>query len=151
MNDTPENGAKRRKVDAMYQKSRRLFPGIAELTAEELQRMLAEQDVLLTDVRTPQEQSGSMMRGAIPGQEFEADRKEYEGRTVVCYCTMGERSGKYTRELQAQGWNAFNLMGSILAWTHVGGPLINGEGPTNRLHVHSRGCNLAADGYEAIW
>ncbi len=146
-----QNGAKRRKVDAMYQKSRSLFPGIDELTAEELQRMLGEQDIVLFDVRTPQEQAVSMIPGAIPVQEFEANRKDYEGRTIVCYCTMGERSGKYTRELQAQGLKAFNLMGSILAWTHIGGPLVNGEGPTRKLHVHSRGCNLAADGYETIW
>ena len=45
-----------------------------------------------------------------------------------------------------------NLAGSMLAWTHADGELVDSDGnPTKRLHVFGKRWNLAADGYEGIW
>jgi rhodanese-related sulfurtransferase len=150
MNHGPDE-PKRQRIEAMYQKGRKSFPEVSEIAADELQRRRCEENLVLVDVRTPQEQAVSMIPGAVTAQAFEANRKDYEGSTVVCYCTVGIRSGKYAKDLQAQGWKVLNLKGSLLAWTHTGGPLMNAHGPTRKLHVHSKRWDLVADGYEAVW
>jgi hypothetical protein len=81
--------AKRERIEAIYRKSRRSFPRIADLTAEELQGKPAEEQVVVVDVRSPEEQAVSMIDGAITSGEFEARLGAYEGATVVAYCTMG--------------------------------------------------------------
>ncbi len=117
---TMSDEAKRERIEAIYRKSKRSFPRIADLTAEKLQRRLAEENVVVVDVRSPEEQAVSMIDGAITSDEFEACPEAYEGATVVAYCTLGHRSGLYVQELQSRGWTALNLIGAILAWTHVG-------------------------------
>jgi len=57
----------------------------------------------------------------------------------------------YARHLAGKGWTVHNLEGAILAWTLDGGPLVDADGPTTRVHVCNRRYNLAADGYEPIW
>jgi sodium/bile acid cotransporter 7 len=143
--------AKRERIEVIYRKSKRSFPRIADLTAEELQGRPADEKIVVVDVRSPEEQAVSMIDGAITSREFEARLEAYEGATVVAYCTMGHRSGVYVEELQGRGWTALNLVGAILAWTHVGGALADGDGPTRMVHVWGRQYNLAAEGYEAVW
>jgi sodium/bile acid cotransporter 7 len=143
--------AKRERIEAIYRKSKRSFPRIADLTAEDLQGRLVEEKLVVVDVRSPEEQAVSMIDGATTSREFEARLEAYEGATVVAYCTMGHRSGLFVQELQSRGWTALNLVGAILAWTHVGGALADGDGPTRMVHVWGRQYNLAADGYEAVW
>ena len=150
MTDTPDD-AKQRQIDAMYQKARRSFPDVTEITAEELQELKARENVVLVDVRSDQEQAISMIPGAVTSAYFEEHQPDYRGAAVAVYCTVGQRSGNYAKTLQADGWRVFNLKGAILAWTHGGGALENADGPTRKVHVCNRHCDLVADGYEAIW
>ena len=108
-------------------------PGVPELTADELRKLQTQEKIVLVDVRTPDEQVVSMIPGAITASDFEDNRQSYEGATVVTYCTIGGRSGKYAKGLVDAGVKAFNLRGAILAWTHAGGELIETEGPYSRL------------------
>ncbi|MDE2752464.1 MAG: rhodanese-like domain-containing protein, partial [Gemmatimonadota bacterium] len=89
--------------------------------------------------------------GAITSEEFEARLQELADRTVVAYCTIGRRSSEYVRRMARRGVDMLNLEGSVLAWTHAGGQLVNDGVPTRRLHVYGRRWNLAADGYQTIW
>ncbi len=139
------------KIQAMYDRASASFAGIPELTVDELRALQAQEKVQLVDVRTPEEQVVSMIPGAITAREFEDNRKSFEGATLVTYCTIGGRSGRYAGQLVAEGLNAFNLRGAILAWTHGGGDLVDSEGPTKRVHVHDRKFALTADGYEPVW
>ena len=143
--------AKRERIEAIYRRSKRSFPKIADLTAEELQRRLAGENMVVVDVRSPEEQAVSMIDGAITSDEFEAGLDAYEGATVVAYCTLGHRSGLYVQELQSRGWTALNLIGAIVAWTHGGGALVDGDGPTRMVHVWDRRYNLTAGGYQPVW
>jgi len=127
------------------------LPGVPELTVDELRQLQSKQEIVLVDVRTPDEQVVSMIPGAITASEFEDNHRSYEGATVVTYCTIGGRSGKYAKSLVDAGVKAFNLRGAILAWTHAGGELVDTEGPTRRVHVHGRKFDLTADGYESVW
>ena len=143
--------AKRQKIEAIYQKASGSFPGIEAITADKLQELLREGSVVLVDVREPAEQQVSMIPGAITVEQFEQQCDRHKDATVVSYCTIGGRSGHYTRMLADRGFKAVNFKGAILAWTHIGGPLQNAEGPTRNVHVHSRKFNFIADGYEPVW
>jgi len=127
------------------------LPGVPELTVAELRQLQSQQEIVLVDVRTPDEQVVSMIPGAITASEFEDNRRSYQDATVVTYCTIGGRSGRFAKGLVDAGVKAFNLRGAILAWTHAGGELVDTEGPTRRVHVHGRKFDLTADGYESVW
>jgi sodium/bile acid cotransporter 7 len=141
-----------RKIESLYEKVKRSFAGISDISVAQLRDLQAgDGKVVLVDVRTPEEQAVSMIPGAVTLQDFEANASDYEGATVVPYCTIGGRSGRMTEQLAARGWNACNLRGAILAWTHAGGDLVCADGPTRRVHVHDRKFALVADGYESVY
>lgn len=149
---TMSDEEKREKIGNLYQKYTRKFPEVEGITAADLIAELeTDQDLVLVDVRKPAEQEVSMIPGAITQKEFEARRESYQGRTVITYCTAGYRSGLYAKKLQKKGWNVLNLEGSLLAWTHEGGPLVDDEGPTQRVHVYSADWSLEAEDYEPVW
>jgi len=143
--------AKRQKIDAMYEKVRRNFAGVDEITPEQLPALQQREHVVLVDVRTPEEQAVSMIPGAITAEQLEQHSAEHQGATLVPYCTIGGRSGQYAEAMKARGWKVYNLKGAILAWTHAGGDLVGPDGPTRRVHTHGRKFDLVAEGFEAVW
>jgi rhodanese-related sulfurtransferase len=142
---------KRKRIESLYRRSQKAFPEIDDLTVEEFQAVQGQDNILLVDVRPRVEQEVSMIPGAIPVDHFLQDRDQYQGATVVTYCTLGGRSGRFASELHADGWKVFNLRGAILAWTHARGPLCDASGHTLKVHVYSRKFSLAAEGYEPVW
>ncbi len=142
---------KREQIEALYARSRRQFPEVPEITVEELERLREEREVVLVDVRKPQEQAVSMIPGAIPAERFEQEVERHRDATVVAYCTIGHRSGLFARALRQRGLEALNLKGAILSWTHSGGELRDGDGPTRRVHVGGPRWALQAEGYEPVW
>ncbi len=106
--------------------------------------------ILLLDVREPSEQAVSRIPGAIPRSEFERDPNQYRDYTLIPYCTIGYRSGFYTRQLRTQGYNALNLAGGVLAWAHHAQTFQAEEGDTRKVHVYGARWNLLPEGYEAI-
>lgn len=108
-------------------------------------------DFVLVDVRTKAEYEVSMIPGAITAPEFEASREKYQGRTVICYCTVGYRSGIYARKLIENGVAAKNYKGSILEWCKAQYLLETLEGqPTNRVHTYNSSYHVPPE-YVAIW
>ena len=143
---------KQQRIDSLYARDQRKFPTVEGITAEELIRALdAGNDLVLVDVRKSKEQKVSMIPGAIIQKEFEERSESLRGRTIITYCTAGYRSGQYAEKLQARGWQVRNLEGSLLSWTHAGGPLVNDQGPTRRVHVYSETWSLEAEGYDPVW
>ena len=144
---------KRRKIEAMYEKSRRkFFPDVPEIAVEELRDRLSDGDkIVVVDVRSPNEQAVSMIAGAVTVQEFERDMDTYHGSTVVAYCTVGHRSGLFAKTLGERGFDALNLRGAILAWTHADGALENTDGPTRTVHVWGSKYSFEAESYDPVW
>lgn len=143
---------KTERVRTLYQEYRKSFPTIQSVTVEELRQLQSgSRQVVLVDVRQPEEMEVSMIPGAIAARTFEGDAESYRGAIVVPYCTVGYRSGLYTRELADAGWDARNLEGSILAWTLAGFPLEDADGATHRVHVYGRTWNLAGEDFVTIW
>jgi sodium/bile acid cotransporter 7 len=147
-----EDPEKLARVETMYAEARQSFPDVPSVAPAELPDLAAGGRMVLVDVRTPAEQEVSRLPGALTTADFEARRAELAGSVVVTYCTVGYRSGLYAARLRSQGWDARNLAGSLLAWTHTGGALVGPDGqPTKRLHVYGERWNLAAAGYETVW
>lgn len=144
---------KQNRIMSIYRRYAQKFPKITAITVEELQQ-LQEQDpeLVLVDVRSPEERAVSLIPGAISTEEFERNLAQYKQKTIVAYCTIGYRSGKYAQTMQQQyGVTILNLEGSLLAWSHIQGQLINTQGATNQVHVFGRQWQLAAENYEPIW
>lgn len=148
--DTTEDRAAA--VDALVQDLHLDYPGVVNVSPRELMSLLEEPDrVVLVDVRTEGERGVSTIPGAISRMEFESSIEDLGDRRVVAYCTIGARSSQFAREMAELGIEVANLDGSILAWTHAGGPLVSDGEETNRLHVYGSRWNLVPAGYEAVW
>ncbi len=144
---------KQKRIMTMYRKYAMEFPQVEGITAIELQQLQGQgKPIVLVDVRTPEERAVSYIPGAISTAEFESNLKQYENSTIVAYCTIGYRSGQYAEKLQQQqGVKILNLEGSLLAWSHAQGKLINMTGMTNKIHVFRPQWQLTDENYEPVW
>ena len=139
------------RIDDLYRKYKRSFPDVPDVSVEELIALKEGKNVVLVDERKRKEQVVSMLPGAITSREFEDNIERYKDKTIVVYCTIGNRSGHYARGLIEKGLIVYNLRGSILAWIHAGQKLVSDGKETRQVHVYGRRWNLAPKGYEAVW
>ena len=138
------------RIDRLYHTLRHTYPEVPEISAAQL-AALPEDSVVVVDVRPREEYAVSMLPGAITLEALRAAPERYQDASIVTYCTIGYRSGKIAAELQAEGLDATNLAGGVLAWSHAGLPLFADGLPTVQVHVYSKSWDLVADGYEAVW
>ncbi len=54
------------------------------------------------------------------------------GRPVICVCRVGGRSGAVAAALVAEGYDARNLTGGMLAWQSAGLPVVTDGGHPGR-------------------
>ena len=93
---------------------------------------------VVVDVRSDAEIQVSLIPGAITKAQYEKNAQQYQGRTVIPYCTVGGRSGAYAKKLAKRGVKVTNYQGSILKWVAAELPVVTLEGkPTNRVHTYS--------------
>jgi rhodanese-related sulfurtransferase len=91
-----------------------------------------------------------MIPGAVTKAEYEANAERYADYRIVPYCTVGVRSGAYTRELRERGIDAVNFDGSILGWVEEGLPLVTPDGEsTRRVHTWSKAFGVP-EGYVQV-
>jgi rhodanese-related sulfurtransferase len=108
----------------------------------------ALKSVVLVDVRSDNETKVSIIPGAITKAQYEAEPEKYKGKTAICYCLSGGRSGKYVKQLKAKDVPAVDLKGSITGWLEAGLPLTTLDGkPTKRVNVYG---NKVPSGYESV-
>jgi sodium/bile acid cotransporter 7 len=150
------NEERRAEVERLFSEFAPKFPGAPEITAEKLMRDLASEGkpVVVVDVRTEAEQDVSVIASALRKSDFEARKDEFRNHVVVAYCTIGYRSGQYVEKLRAERFDAYNLRGSILAWTHAGGALERDKGgggaPTRAVHCFGEQWDLADVDHESV-
>ncbi len=98
---------------------------IKTVNVEEFAEMMAQNDVLLIDVRTPKEYAEGHLAGAamidVKAADFAQRIKGIKG-TVAVYCRSGKRSLMAAEQLAGQGCTVYNLDGGILAWQKAGKP-----------------------------
>ena len=150
-----EDQRRKSEIDRMFAEFEPKFPKAPVITCEELAQDMRDNSkpLVVVDVRTKEEQNVSVIKSAIRKEDFEALKSEFTDHKVVAYCTIGYRSGDYVQKLRAQNFEAYNLKGSILAWTHSGGELeegaTDGGGPTRRIHTFGKDWDLASTNFEA--
>ena len=130
-------------------------PEIPVITVDQIQMLEIDPEnkgaYVLVDVRSKAETDVSIIPNAITREEFERTYDEYQGKTVIVYCTVGYRSGIYTQELRNHGWNAVNYKGSILDWCNHHLPVVTQGGKrTEKVHTYSSDYQVPA-GYVAVY
>ena len=89
-------------------------------------------NVVLLDVRTPEEFAGSHLPGAenidfdAPGFVDAVKARVPAGSEIALYCRSGRRSAEAARELEEAGYSVKDLDGGILAWEKAGLPVTDG-------------------------
>jgi rhodanese-related sulfurtransferase len=101
-------------------------PPVRDLTPDDVARGLAEDRMVLVDVREPNETAVERYPGAVivPLSTFDPTQiPDPRGRQVVFACRSGRRSVTASQAAQAQGlpYDA-HLAGGILAWKAAGLP-----------------------------
>ncbi|KAK9811823.1 hypothetical protein WJX72_010871 [[Myrmecia] bisecta] len=151
----PAKAEKMRKTEEVYNDfKRKSFPDVMDVDAQTLHSLLATDSskLMLIDVRTPEEQQVSRIPGpCMTAEEFDQRKADFKHYTIVTYCTVGARSGKYANVLRQDGFDVMNLKGSIVGWTQQGYPLISESGEaTKRVHVFGDQWALQGEGYEPV-
>jgi rhodanese-related sulfurtransferase len=99
---------------------------VRDLGPDEVARGMAENRVLLVDVREPNETAAESFPGAVlvPLSSFDPTRiPDPQGREVVFACRSGKRSVTASQAAQAAGFPYdAHLAGGILAWKAAGHP-----------------------------
>jgi rhodanese-related sulfurtransferase len=88
-------------------------------------RLKKDRNVILLDVRTPQERKQDYIKGSfhIPLYDITADQKEllkFKDKEIICYCRTGNRSLIAASKLRKLGFNSANLKGGIIFWNRAG-------------------------------
>ena len=96
--------------------------GYRQISMQEAAAEMQQPDVLLVDVRTPEEYAAGHIPGAINlpnetiGTEPPAQLPD-KAQTVLVYCRSGNRSKDAARKLAGQGYTGIVEIGGIRDWT----------------------------------
>lgn len=99
---------------------------IDNISVEEMQTLLKNDDIQLVDVRTPEEFTEGFIGYAqnidYASPTFDEDIKSLDKeKPVILYCHSGRRSAISTRKLLEAGFvKVYNLEGGILEWKKEG-------------------------------
>jgi rhodanese-related sulfurtransferase len=109
---------------------------ITQATPAQLRDGLTSGEVLLVDVREPNEYAFERIHGALlyPLSTFDPKAIPGSGRRLVVQCAGGVRSMRAAQALVAAGHtNVVNLEGGINAWKAAGLPLIRIDPATGEV------------------
>ena len=96
---------------------------------ETFARLAESENVILLDVRTPQEYNEGHIAGAINIDQAQGDfinkveKQLSKDKTIAIYCRSGRRSANAARIMADVGYKLVNLTGGIIAWQKWGMPV----------------------------
>ena len=127
------------------------YPDVKHITVKEYLRN--PQNWIFVDVRPANERNISIIPGAITPREIEANPVLYRKKYLLMYCTVGDRSSKYTEKLLGKGFkNAANLRGGVLKWAQNGKKFVTPDGKeTTKVNVYGKTWNLLPEGYKGVF
>ncbi|MFQ5501188.1 MAG: rhodanese-like domain-containing protein [Phycisphaerae bacterium] len=117
-----------------------LRAGGPTIDLESALKLIRDQRAIVIDVRQPEEFAVSHLDEA---RSLALSRLQSGGwpedwptdRPIIAYCTIGYRSGIAAKRLEAEGLDAHNLMGGILALADADQSLVNDSGLTWAVHT----------------
>lgn len=116
------------------------YPSVPSITTDELSESLAAgREIVLLDVREPEEFAVSHLAGARRATSVAEAAAILDAvgpdTLVVAYCSVGYRSAALVTALREQGVpTAVNLEGSIFAWANAGLPVYRGDIEVAEVH-----------------
>lgn len=137
------------------------YPDVAHISSDDLQTMRTD-DVVLFDVRRESEYEVSRLDGAIrvpPSIRASDFLKTYasmiDGKRVVFYCSVGERSSRLADRVMAQAGDAqpaaiYNLEGGIFKWHNEYRDVVAANGQTSAVHPYNRKWGRLLERQDAI-
>ena len=137
-------------VYKIYDDYRKDFPTVKDIYPFRALELLDEGKIVFVDVREEKEMEVSTLPNAVSRNEFLDNQAAYEKFTIVTYCTIGFRSGKFAEEMGRKGVNIYNLAGGILAWVFEGGKVYKNGTETNRIHVYGKQWDYLPREYESV-
>ncbi len=102
--------------------------GIVNIDNEQFVQKMKEKNVVILDVRTPEEYRSGYIKGAnllnVNSAQFESAIQNLDKhKTYLVYCRSGAQSMNAARKMKAAGFEQlYNLQGGIMGWT---GPLVS--------------------------
>ncbi len=162
VDDSEENARRVAAIEALVSKF--ADDTVPTMRVEQVLEILERDDdekprrtVVFLDCRDAEERAVSVIPGAVSEYDDDDDGDEDGKETIViCYCTIGYRSQKKVQELKKRNPDvkAYNLSGSIVAWTHdprapaLVDPKTGKE--TKRVHTYGKTWALQRKDYEAV-
>jgi len=148
MNDPKDDPENLKKIHSMFNIYKLTFNSVTNLPPK---KVVAIKDVVYVDVRDDNERSVSMIKNALTKKEFLASSDKFKDKTVVAYCTIGFRSGLFTKDLLKKGFDAYNMLGGLLLWSHENYEVYSGPKKTNKIHVYGATWDLLKSGYVSVY
>jgi rhodanese-related sulfurtransferase len=109
---------------------------VTDATPEAVHAALQKGEIMLVDVREPQEYAVERIHGALlyPLSTFDARSLPMEGRKLVLHCGGGVRSMKAAHKLLDAGHaQVTHVEGGLAAWKAAGLPVIRIDPQTGRV------------------
>ncbi|CAB4569607.1 unannotated protein [freshwater metagenome] len=100
------------------------------LNVSEFSQKITEPDVIILDVRTPEEFASGHIEGALnidfnSGDFANEITRLNPSETYAIYCRSGNRSGQAASIMHKAGFHdVSNLNGGVIDWTNAGLPLV---------------------------
>ena len=107
--------------------------GAEKISIEKFEEMRKGRDVVVLDVRTPEEFKAGHVPGAtnvdIKSEQFAERVKALDkDKTYLVYCRSGRRSTTATQMMKEFGFGKlYNFAGSMVEWEKAGKPVEKGE------------------------
>lgn len=130
-------------LDEFHSSIEKRYSDIAHLSVDAYSRLDPELTVVF-DTREPAEYAVSHLEGAIhldpniSPSEFSLKYGELaKGKSVVFYCSVGERSSRVARRLKSQMFsNVYNLEKGVFGWHNEKRTLVRGQTATDLVHPY---------------
>ena len=100
-------------------------------TVNEVATALEMGEIVLVDIRSPDEHAQAHVEGAqlLPMEQVDADTLPTGDKRVVLMCGSGRRTGATAARLLGDGMDRIaHLDGGIMAWAQSGRPLVRSGG-----------------------
>ena len=118
-----------------------LSNSVEQVEAQELQKLMSQNDIILLDTRENSEYNVSHINGAINVGYDNFSKSKVKNlpkdKVIVVYCSVGYRSEKIGEKLEKMGFeNVKNLRGGIFDWKNEGNTVVNSLGDeTEKVHT----------------
>ena len=150
-----------KKLSAIHAKIVKKYPAVKHINSVDYIKLDPIQTIVF-DVREFDEYAISHLKNAIQidpntklSEFLDAYSDELNNKTIVFYCSVGERSSKlaamYTLSLEAQGTQEiYNLVGGLFQWHNEKRELMQENTETTLIHPYNRFWGRLLDDKNAI-